>query len=623
MYVNYRGIYFQNRNHKEHQKKFYEHGAHFEYKALYKILEEITKKIKPKINSSLPKKKNPSLNKKRTTSCKRKKNLCIITKKNNEENQNNKIYNIKVNLSQFSQINDSNKKINVNNSLIIKNKDMHFKKLSSEKMIKKRVKKNFSSEKYFKNIDNNYSFNNSNKSSKNISLNNTTKNKISKNFNIIKKQFKHTTNMFNNSIEYYNKTKLILGDSINNNTIKKINRIKYLNPMTLNNNSKNNKKINKIIFSYNNNKKVNILGKKYGNKIILNKINKKQKFLQENNNNDSLIINNKNEIIIDDESNSFFNKDNNLIIKSKINIPNIKINHLKTNKNSNKTKNNFNYENNSFQIKTPKYNFIKNTNNKAKNKTKLINLLLASSGNNSKNNTTTCKKSSKQIVKEKVSKFSINDMKIVNKQSRQLKNEQVKLSRNNDDINQENSFFKYYNSREKVETPFRNILSNSLVIKEKENTVEKIKNIELSDLIDEKEKENESEKIKKKYLFVNRRSVEKKHMKRYIKNKLLKLNKLIKNDENESCCKLSETIKNDKKHNLNQNRKLSDNISINFEHNKNPEKKIKFLGKSYNDSINKSKTNKNGDKKSIISTNLTSHINSNGIIIPLNQKKMI
>ena len=591
MYENYRGIYFQNRNHKEHQKQFYEHGAHFEYKALYKILEEITKKIRPKINSSLPKKKNPSLNKKRTNSCKRKKNLCIITKKNNEENQNSKIYNIKVNLSQFSQINDSNKKNNVNNSLIIKKKDVHFKKLSSEKMIKNRVKKNFSSQKYFKIIDKNYSFNNSNKSSKNISLNNTTKNKYSKNFNIIKKNFKHTTNMFNNSIEYYNKTKLILGDSINNNTIKKIN-----------------------------NKNVNIFGKKYGNKIALNKLNKKQKFLQENNNNDSLIIDNNNEIIIDDESNSFFNKDNNLIIKSKINIPNIKINHLKTNKNSNKTKNNFNLENISFQIKTPKYNFIKNTYNKAKNKTKLIKLLMSSTGNNSKNNTTTCKKPSKQIVKEKVSKFLINDMKTVNKQSRQLKNEQVKLSRNNDDINQENSFFKYYNSREKVETPFRNILSNSLVIKEKENTVEKIKNIELSDLIDEKEKESESDKIKKKYLFVNRKSVEKKHMTKYIKNKLLKLNKLIKNNENENYGKLSETIKNEKKLNLNQNRKLSDNISIHFENSKNLEKKSKLLGKPNNDSINKSKSNKNGDKKSIISTNLSSHINSNGIIIPLHQK---
>ena len=128
---------------------------------------------------------------------------------------------------------------------------------------------------------------------------------------------------------------------------------------------------------------------------------------------------------------------------------------------------------------------------------------MGSSGNNSKSNTTTCKKPSKQIVKEKVSKFLINDVKTVNKQSRQSKNEKVKLSRNNDDINQENSFFKYYNSREKVETPFRNILSNSLVIKEKENTVEKIKNIKFSDLIDEKEKESESDKITKKYLFVN------------------------------------------------------------------------------------------------------------------------
>ena len=39
--------------------------------------------------------------------------------------------------------------------------------------------------------------------------------------------------------------------------------------------------------------------------------------------------------------------------------------------------------------------------------------------------------------------------------------------------------------------------------------------------------------------------------------------------------------------------------------------------KSNNDSINKSKYNKNGDKKSLISTNLTSHINSRVIIVPL------
>ena len=43
--------------------------------------------------------------------------------------------------------------------------------------------------------------------------------------------------------------------------------------------------------------------------------------------------------------------------------------------------------------------------------------------------------------------------------------------------------------------------------------------------------------------------------------------------------------------------------------------------KSNNDPINKSKSNKNGDKKSIINTNFTSHINSNGILIPFHRKK--
>ena len=85
----YKGIYFQNRNSSGRQKKFYEHGAHFNYMELYIILEEISKKIKPRINSSIPKKKNCSLNKKRASSCKRKKVL-YLTKTNKKDNINNK-----------------------------------------------------------------------------------------------------------------------------------------------------------------------------------------------------------------------------------------------------------------------------------------------------------------------------------------------------------------------------------------------------------------------------------------------------------------------------------------------------------------------------------------------------
>lgn len=648
MIEEYRGIYFQKRDYKSPQKKFYEHGAHFEYKALYIILEEITKKIKPKITSSLPKKKNVSLKRKKASSYKKKKNIKIITKKNKEEIQNNKLYNIKVNLSHFNPIKEKYKKEYLNNSLIIHQKGRQ--NFSCERVYRQNGNKNFSSEKCFQKVEDNFSLNNSNKSSKIISLNNTTKNKNSNNFNIIKKNKKYNSNIINNSLENYINininninnayNKLILGEYINN-TNKKNNNSKMnhslvenINPISLNNNSKKNKK---IIFSYNNNyKKVNNLGKKYGNKNILNKLTKKQKYLMDKNNDTNTKIN-KSELINDHINNSFYN---NLINKNKINISNIKINLIKSGKNNqnvNKSKNNIDYENNSFQIKTPKYNYMKNI--KTNKKKKIIKIFNASSNNNSNK----CKKSSKQLITQNVNKFiineniKINDQINLSNQSRQLKTQKKHLSRNNDNINEEKSFFNYYNIRDKnSQSPFRNFFNNSLIIKNKENTLDKIGNIEISNLIDEKEREREIEnnKIKKKYLFVNRNSVEKKDMKKYIKNKLLQLHKIINEqnmDNNEKYEQKSINI------NMNQNYKINTEKRTNNEENKNIEKKYVinfnsfkkgdyifngFSGKSNNDSINKSKSNKNGDKKSIISTNLTSNINSKGIIIPLYQKRI-
>ena len=91
----------------------------------------------------------------------------------------------------------------------------------------------------------------------------------------------------------------------------------------------------------------------------------------------------------------------------------------------------------------------------------------------------------------------------------------------------------------------------------------------------------------------NNNSVEKRDIKKYIKNKL-----------------------------LDKNIKKEEKLIINcFYYKKGDNYAFSGSTKS-NDSINKSKSNKNGDKKSLISTNLTSHINSRGIIIPSYRKKI-
>ena len=104
-------------------------------------------------------------------------------------------------------------------------------------------------------------------------------------------------------------------------------------------------------------------------------------------------------------------------------------------------------------------------------------------------------------------------------------------------------------------------------------------------------------------------------MKKYFKNYFLEKNKLkleIKENPN-----YSKTSKNEE-----QKKITTEKNKYNYCYNKKVDNNL-FTGstKSNNDSINISKSNKNGDKKSIINTNFTSHINSNGILIPFHRKK--
>ena len=158
MYLEYRGIYFQNRNANKPQKQFYEHGAHFEYMALYRILEEITKKMKYRINSSIPKIKNISVNKNRALSCKRKKLITNLTKKNKEENNDNK-KNIKASLHKFNLTKNKNNKKRLNNSLIYREKEE--KHLSCDKNYKKINNSSFNNKFNNKNNEKNHIKNNS------------------------------------------------------------------------------------------------------------------------------------------------------------------------------------------------------------------------------------------------------------------------------------------------------------------------------------------------------------------------------------------------------------------------------------------------------------------------------
>ena len=346
-----------------------------------------------------------------------------------------------------------------------------------------------------------------------------------------------------------------------------------------------NLKKDSLLFSYYRNYiKDHELTMRNENKISLNK---KLNFYQINKNCNLITKENKNDLILDSSNiknitnktniiNSFSIKDEIKKIefeklKNKMNTSYI----INNNKYDFKGNNNFVNIEHSFHIKTPKYNFIKKINNINKNKV--------------------CNNEVKMKCNKK---------------------KKLKISRNNDNnsnLNTENSFFNYLNSKDKnSQLTFRNCTNHNLIIKNKLNTTEKTNfNLNISEV--------------KKSPFQNRYAFTKKDMINHIKNKLLgkKLGVNIKERINKM--KINESVRNEEKGNIITNNRNEDKKSmINYSNYKNRDNFIlSFSTKSNNDSINKSTTrsNKNGDKKSIISTNLTSHINSKGIIIHLYQKK--
>ena len=539
MIEEYRGIYFRNKNSDGPQKKFYEHGAHFEYKALYKILKEIIKKIKPRINSSIPKRKNTSLNRKRAVSCRKKKLKSKLIKKKNEENINRQKM-IKLNLSILKRKNEKNR---LNNSLIIRRKKL----------------KNFNSGKTYKNFNN-------------LSFNKILGNKYSYN----KKFNKYNSSIINNSMEnLYNDNRFILNESSDNNykykiinsKIYKMNR--KFNAIALTDFSKKN---DNIIFSFNKNKTIK---KDSSGKI--------SKYFREKNNN--LITKENKHESIGEFLHPFSLKENpnkteKLKMKNSLNISNIKLNSIKNGARKYYIfKKNLVYDN--YQIKTQRYKY-----------------------HNSKKN--------EEKIKKKKSSF-IN--KYSNKENLKLyrykkSNEKKKFSRNKENLKMANSFF---NNDNNGQLTLNNINNSNMIIK---NETEK-KYLNLSNLYLLKEKGGT--KMENKNKIENRHSVENKYKKKDIKNKFLEKNKLkLGIKENANYSKISNPSKHEeqKKINIEKNK-------INYYYNKKTDNNF-FTGstKSNNDSINKSKSNKNGDKKSIISTTFTSHINSNGIIIPLYRRKI-
>jgi hypothetical protein len=283
-------------------KKYYEHGAHFEYKKLYLILEKLSKRIKFRINSSIPKKKNISPNKKRQSSCKKK---------------SNKQKNLKLNLSCFyttKNRNKDNKKIINNNSLIIKEKET--KKL------------NFGKNK-------NNSFNNKIKDINNFHN---------------KKYYKYNSSIINNSMEnFYSGNIFNLNSSLNSEHKEKENKF---NNTIINKIGKKNLKFNahvlsdfgkkndNIIFSYN--KKI-----KKDKSEFLNKYKYENEYVTEKNKN--LItkeIKNKSIAIIDNIklSQQILNGE-----KIKLNISDI---------NSIKTENYYNYDNKKIINAHPNNSFL-------------------------------------------------------------------------------------------------------------------------------------------------------------------------------------------------------------------------------------------------------------------------
>ena len=334
-----------------------------------------------------------------------------------------------------------------------------------------------------------------------------------------------------------------------------------------------NLKKDSLLFSYYKNYiKDHELTMRNENKISLNK----NLYFFRNKNSNLITKENKNDLILDSSNIKNKNNKTNIInsFNSKDEIKKSEFEKFKNKMNTSYIINNNKYDckgdnifvNNehSFHIKTPKYNLFRKINNINKNR------------------------------------VFINEVEMKNVKCNKKK--KLKISRNNDNcnLNTENSFFNYLNSKDKnSQLTFRNITNHNLIIKNKLNTTEKTNfNLNISDL--------------KKSSFQNRYAFDKKDMINHIKNKLLGKNFEVNIKERINKVKINESIRNEEKSNIitNTNYKNKDNFIISFS------------TKSNNDSINKStRSNKNGDKKSIISTNLTSHINSKGIIIPLYQKK--
>ena len=526
----YRGIYFKDKNINDQQKKFYEHGAHFEYMALYMILEQITKKIKPKINNSIPKKKNISLNKNIVSSCKRKK--IPNTTKNSNKNNMNIITNIKANILNYNKLKISHNKKDLNNSLILK----------------RTTSKNI-----FKKINNNL-----------ISLKKACimkQNPINsgKRTNFIKSN----SSIMNNSMEYFYNNNIKINESMNcnynnNSNNSKSNlyhvnkKYKKYNSIALNDFSKMN---DYKIFTYNKKKK-GIEGK-IKTKTNKNKLTDKNNYLftKENKNRKKSIIKTiNNSFDLKDEQNK---KDKEkMILNNKMNIKDITLNNLKfgtNNINLKKRKNYFDSIDYSFQIKTPKYNYNVKTNKKDIYKNH-------------------CKKSFQETINANKNKTPINDCRITKKCLKNEEKPKNKGYRNNDSLNEENSFFDDQNNN--YQMTFYNYKNNNLIRNDNIND-------DYSDIIKEK-------KYKKGKIGY---SMERKNMKKYIKKKILEKNKLnFEIKEKVNYCKVPKSTKNYSKKKFNidhtDNKVVKPKKIINYYY-----KNSIYIesNKSNNDSINKSK----------------------------------
>lgn len=402
-------------------KKFYEHGAHFEYRALYLILEKISKKIKIRINSSLPKKKNISLIKKRASSCKKK-----SSKKNNIKLDLSSIY---MNKNRYID----NKKM-FNNSLIIKERDI--KKLSFGK-------------------NKNNSFNNKIKNKKN-SLN--------------KKYYKYNTSIINKSMEnFYSENKFNLYESLNLNSNHKEKENGFNNKI-MNITCKKNLKFNAFVLSDFGKKNDNIIFS-YNEKIKKDNSEFFNKYKYEN---EYFTVKNKNLITKDNKNKSItiidtVNMSQQILNKKKYKLDISDPNSFKPKDNNCQNKKIINdYLNSSFHIKSAKNNYPKKID---KGRGFFINypkkIVVKQKLNTDKASFNDClklKKSSKNQGKQKI-KLSRNKENLKTAKSLFGANKKCQLSMNN---------YKF-NSLMKNETQKINHYKNYLDLKkEKEADVNKI-----------------------------------------------------------------------------------------------------------------------------------------------------